>query len=77
MEESSARDYNLWANECSANADSISKQLFESLVGDEERHFDQFDDKINNRKSFVYNRLLLKSIERTKSCQSGGSGEYR
>src|SRR6056297_2854306 len=52
MEESSARDYNLWANECSANADSISKQLFESLVGDEERHFDQFDDEMNNMKKF-------------------------
>ena len=25
MEESSAHDYNLWANECSANADSVSK----------------------------------------------------
>jgi bacterioferritin len=41
MEEKSARDYNLWANECSANADSVSKKLFEDLVADEERHYDQ------------------------------------
>ncbi len=38
MEESSARDYNIWANECSANADSVSKKIFEALVEDEERH---------------------------------------
>ena len=28
MEESSANDYNIWANECSQNADSMSKKLF-------------------------------------------------
>ena len=26
MEQESAREYNLWANECSANADSVSKK---------------------------------------------------
>ncbi len=75
MEESSARDYNLWANECSANADSISKQLFESLVGDEERHFDQFDDEMNNMKKFGDNYLALQSIERSKNIATGGSAE--
>src|SRR4030065_1626376 len=30
METGSARDYNSWANECSANADSVSKKLFET-----------------------------------------------
>ena len=35
METSSANDYNMWANECSKNADSVSKTLFESLVQDE------------------------------------------
>jgi len=39
METGSARDYNEWANECSANSDSVSKKLFEALVEDEERHF--------------------------------------
>ncbi len=29
MEEGSVKDYNLWANECSANADSGSKKVFE------------------------------------------------
>ncbi|HYW96884.1 MAG TPA: ferritin-like domain-containing protein, partial [Bacteroidales bacterium] len=32
MEESSANDYNRWANECAQNADSASKKLFEQLV---------------------------------------------
>ena len=31
MEEKSARDYNLWANECSQNADSVSRKLFDKL----------------------------------------------
>lgn len=66
MEENSARDYNLWANECSANADAISKQLFESLVLDEEAHFDQYDTELENLKKFGINYLALQSIERSK-----------
>lgn len=67
MEEESARDYNLWANECSAKADSISKKLFEELVLDEERHFDQFDVELTNLEKFGESYLALQSIERSKS----------
>ncbi len=73
MEESSANDYNKWANECSQNADSVSKKLFEALVEDEERHFNQFDDEMENLKKFGDNYLALQSIERSK--QIGGGGE--
>jgi len=66
MEEGSVRDYNLWANECSANADSVSKQLFESLVAEEERHFNQYDTESDNLKKFGDNYLALQSIERSK-----------
>jgi bacterioferritin len=66
MEESSAHDYNVWANECSQNADSVSKQLFERLVADEERHYDQYDTEIENMKKFGDNYLALQSIERSK-----------
>ncbi len=66
MENESARDYNLWANECSANADSVSKQLFESLVVDEENHFQQFDTELENLKKFGDRYLALQSIERSK-----------
>lgn len=67
MEESSARDYNIWANECSANADSASKKIFEDLVLDEERHYDQFDTELDNMKKFGENYLALQSIERSKT----------
>ena len=72
MEESSANDYNKWANESSQNADSVTKKLFERLVEDEERHFDQYDDEIANLKKFGDNYLALQSIERSKNVGSGG-----
>lgn len=71
MEESSARDYNLWANECSANADSVSKKVFESLVEDEERHGDQYDVEMENLRKFGDNYLALQSIERSKNMATG------
>ena len=71
MEESSARDYNLWANECSVNADSVSKKLFEDLVVDEEGHYDQFDTELDNLDKFKDNYLALQSIERSKARASG------
>jgi bacterioferritin len=39
----SARDYNGAAQTCGANADAVSKQLFERLVGDEEGHQNEFE----------------------------------
>jgi bacterioferritin len=74
MEEHSARDYNLWANECSQNADSVSKKLFEDLVMDEERHFDQYDTEEENLKKFGEKYLALQSIERSKNLSAGGGG---
>ncbi|NHB67427.1 bacterioferritin [Perlabentimonas gracilis] len=75
MEEQSANDYNLWANECSKNNDSVSKKLFERLVEDEERHFNQYDDEMNNLKKFGENYLALQSIERSKNLGSGRPAE--
>jgi len=71
MEEQSAKDYNLWANECSANADSVSKKLFEDLVSDEERHFDQYDTELDNMAKFGDRYLALQSIERSKNRAAG------
>jgi len=67
MEEESAKEYNIWANECSANADSVSKKLFEDLVTEEERHFDQYDTELENMAKFGDNYLALQSIERSKT----------
>ena len=75
MEEGSANDYNKWANECSQNNDSVSKKLFESLVEDEERHFNQYDDELDNLAKFGDNYLALQSIERSKNISSGTPAE--
>jgi bacterioferritin len=75
METSSANDYNNWANECAQNADSVSKKLFEALVADEERHFDQYDVEMDNLKKFGDNYLALQSIERSKNVSSGTTQE--
>ncbi len=71
METASANDYNHWANECSQNADSVSKTLFEALVQDEERHYDQYDVEMDNLKKFGDNYLALQSIERSKNLGAG------
>lgn len=71
MEESSIRDYNGWANQCAANADSVSKKLFEDLVTDEERHYDQYDIEMDNMDKFGERYLALQSIERSKKRVAG------
>jgi bacterioferritin len=75
MEEGSARDYNVWANECAANADSVSKKIFEALVEDEERHYDQYDVEMENIEKFGDRYLALQSIERSKSMSGGAPVE--
>jgi bacterioferritin len=74
MEEESTKDYNVWANESSANADSATRKVFEGLVDDEERHFDQYDNEMANIDKFGDQYLALQSIERSKSV-SAGPGE--
>jgi len=39
MEDESAKEYNIWANECATNTESATKKIFEDLVNDEETHF--------------------------------------
>lgn len=74
MEEESTKDYNVWANESSANADAATRKVFEGLVDDEERHFDQYDNEMANIDKFGDQYLALQSIERSKSF-SAGPGE--
>jgi bacterioferritin len=75
MEESSIKDYNLWANECSANADAGSRKVFEDLVGDEERHYDQYDNEAVNIEKFGERYLALQSIEGSKKSVAGAEEE--
>jgi bacterioferritin len=63
MEQQAVKDYNQFALECSANADSASKQVFETLVGEEEGHFDEFDKQLDNIKRFGPSYLALQSFD--------------
>jgi bacterioferritin len=62
MEEDGARGYNDAAIQAGQNADSVSKQLFEQLVRDEETHFDQFEKQRDNIKRFGPAYLALQSF---------------
>jgi len=67
MEEESAKQYNIWANECAAHADSVTKKLFEDLVMEEEVHYDQYDTELGNLSQYGDSYLALQSIERSKN----------
>jgi bacterioferritin len=71
MEQDSARDYNVWANEASANNDAATKIVFEGLIADEERHYDQFDMEVDSIDKFGDRYLALQSIERSKGSVAG------
>jgi bacterioferritin len=71
MEESSIKDYNVWANECSTNNDAGSRQVFEGLVADEERHYSQYDDEVLKIEKFGENYLALQSMEGSRSAAEG------
>ncbi len=64
MEKGSALDYNKWAHECGKNLDAATKQLFESLVTDEEGHFDAFDKQQEHIRQFGPAYLALQSFGR-------------
>ncbi len=71
MEQETASHHNQRANACGANADAVSKKLFEDLVADEERHFDQYDTELGNMDKFGEKYLVLQSIERSKNRAMG------
>jgi len=72
MEEDGVAGYNEAAIKCSQNADAVSKQVFEALVNDEERHFDQFDKQLENIKRFGPSYLALQSFESAPETSAAG-----
>jgi len=64
MEQGSADDYNKASQECAANSDAGSKEIFEALVGDEEGHFAAFDMQLDNIHRFGPSYLALQSFGR-------------
>jgi bacterioferritin len=75
MEQDAVRDYNTWANESSANADAGTRKVFEGLVDDEERHYDQYNDEVESLAKFGDRYLALQSIERSKNVAAGAPQE--
>jgi bacterioferritin len=67
--------YNDFALQCSQNKDSATKKIFEGLVADEERHFDQFDNETENLEKFGDRYLALQSIERGKGIATMPPGQ--
>src|SRR5689334_1548110 len=66
MEAQSVVEYNSFATECTALSDAISRQLFESLAAEEEKHYDQYQREVDNIQNFGDQYLALQSIERSK-----------
>jgi bacterioferritin len=75
MEEESAEMYNKFANFCGSNNDSVTKKLFEDLVVDEERHYDNYDNELDNLARFGESYLTLQAIERAKTRNAATPAE--
>ncbi len=71
MEDEAVVTYNKFAVESAANADSVTKQLFESLITDEEMHYDEFDKQVENIKRFGPSYLALQSFANAQAAAAG------
>lgn len=72
LEESTVVMYNEFAKQCGEHGDSVTKQLFETLIAAEEGHFDAFDTQNDHLTKFGEQFLALQSIERSKQMGMGG-----
>jgi bacterioferritin len=75
MEQQSIVDYNEAAKACAAHSDAQSKQLFESLVADEERHQDQYERQMDNIRRFGPSYLALQAMSAPADAAKGGAAE--
>lgn len=75
MESQSVVDYNESAKVCAANSDAQSKQLFESLIADEERHQDQYEKQMDNIRRFGPSYLALQAMSAPADAPKGGATE--
>ncbi len=65
-EEDAVNMYNDFALEASQSRDAGTKQLFESVIADEERHFDVFQTELENIEKFGDRYLSQQAIERSR-----------
>jgi bacterioferritin len=75
MESQSIVDYNESAKVCAANSDAQSKQLFESLIADEERHQDQYEKQMDNIRRFGPSYLALQAMGAPADAPKGRAAE--
>ena len=75
MEQQSIVDYNEAARVCAAHSDAQSKQLFESLVADEERHMDQYEKQMDNIRRFGPSYLALQAMSAPAAAPRGGAAQ--
>ena len=75
MEHEAVGIYNAYAIQSSQHADAVSKQMFELLVGDEERHYAEFDKQLDNIKRFGLSYLALQSFNTPVEAAGPAKGE--
>jgi bacterioferritin len=75
METQSIADYNESAKVCAAHSDAQSKQLFEALIADEERHQDQYEKQMDNIRRFGPSYLALQAMSAPADAPKGGAAE--
>ena len=76
MEGQSIADYNESAKVCATHSDAQSKQLFESLIADEERHQDQYEKQMDNIRRFGPSYLALQAMSAPADAPAkGGAAE--
>ena len=72
-EEDAINMYNDFAVEATNARDAGTKQLFESVISDEERHFDNFNIEYSNLQKFGTEYLSQQAMERSKSVGTSKS----
>ena len=70
MEDESANEYIVSAYKCSLHEDVPSKKLFETLIAEKGKHFNEFDLHIENIGKYGDNYLALQEVNRTSSISS-------
>jgi bacterioferritin len=75
MEGQSIIDYNESAKACTTHSDAQSKQLFEALIADEERHQDQYEKQMDNIRRFGPSYLALQAMSAPADAPKGGAAE--
>ncbi|SDH70508.1 ferritin-like domain-containing protein [Roseospirillum parvum] len=74
LEERAIKMYNRLASQAREVEDSNTRKLFEDLVSEEEGHYDQFDNEVENLSKYGQQYLALQSIDRMRGNMGGGGG---